>query len=158
MKCDVCDENASWVRCTQFAGDHYFCDLHALQQKDFGQDDSYAFWAEHNEVEKMEETQEKKLYVVDVMSTFRVRYVVEAKSEEHALDEVVMNEHNIDFKEFSQEHVGTHIFGSRELKSIEEYLELFDKDNDYLKSWTNQQKLKTINVVNYKDKDESQTS
>lgn len=91
---------------------------------------------------------EKKLYVVDVMSTFRMRYVVEAKSEEHALDEVVMNEHDTDFKEFSQEHIGTHIFSSRELTK-EQYLELFDKDNDYLKGWTMKQKFKMINEIDY---------
>lgn len=91
----------------------------------------------------------KKLYVVDVMSTFRMRYVVKARSEEHALDEVVMEEHNTDFKEFSQEHIGTHIFSSREVTE-EQYLELFDKDNDYLKGWTKEQKLDSINEVDYK--------
>lgn len=144
MKCDCCDEKATWVRCTQFAGNHFFCDLHALQEEDFGQSDSYSFWSEHNYKEPME----KKLYVIDVMSTFRMRYVVEARSEEHALDEVVMEEHNIDFKEFSQEHIGTHIFASREVTK-EQYLELFDKDNDYLKGWTEEQKLNMINEIDY---------
>ena len=51
-------------------------------------------------------TPQKNLYVVDVVSTFRMRYVVEAEEESHALDEVVMNEHNTEFKEFSQEHIG----------------------------------------------------
>jgi hypothetical protein len=92
---------------------------------------------------------EKKLYVVDVMSTFRMRYVVEAECEEHALDEVVMEENNTDFKEFSQEHIGTHIFASRELTKAQ-YLELFDKDNHYLKNWTDEQKLDMINSINYK--------
>ena len=32
---------------------------------------------------------EKKLFVVDIVSSFRLRYVVEAKEESHALDEVV---------------------------------------------------------------------
>lgn len=146
MKCDCCDEKATWVRMTQFAGNHFFCDLHALQEEDFGQSDSYSFWSEHNYKDPME----KKLYVVDVMSTFRMRYVVEANSEEHALDEVVMEEHNTDFKEFSQEHIGTHIFASREVTK-EQYLELFDKDNDYLKGWTEEQKLNMINVIDYKD-------
>ena len=42
----------------------------------------------------------KKLYMVDVMSTFRMRYVVEAEEESHALDEVVCRETEPDFKEF----------------------------------------------------------
>jgi protein subunit release factor A len=163
MKCDCCDEKASWVRCTQFAGNHYFCDLHALQEEDFGQSDSYSFWSEHNYVEKnmksddvermidsAEKVLTKKLYVVDVVSTFRMRYVVEARSEEHALDEVTMEEHDPEFKEFSQEHIGTHIFASRELTK-DQYLELFDKDNDYLKGWTEEQKLNFINKIDYQE-------
>ena len=95
---------------------------------------------------------EKKLYLVEVVSTFRMRYVVEAREESHALDEVVMNEHNIDFKEFSQEHIGTHIFSSREL-SATDYMELFDKDNSYLKNWTDAQKIDMINVIDYKEEE-----
>jgi hypothetical protein len=143
MKCDCCEEKAQWVRCTQFAGNHYFCDLHALQQEDFGQDDSYAFWTEHNYV-----PEESKLYVVDVVSTFRMRYVVEAKSEDHAWDEVVVRESDTEFKEFSQHHIGTHIFSSREVDT-REYLELFDKDNSYLSKWTDEQKLDMINKIDY---------
>jgi hypothetical protein len=90
----------------------------------------------------------KKLYLVEVMSTFRMRYVIEAKEESHALDEVVCNEHDTNFKEFSQEHIGTHIFSSREIDKVE-FLELFDKDNDYLKSWTNTEKMNCINKIDY---------
>jgi hypothetical protein len=78
-----------------------------------------------------------------------MRYVVEAYEEEHALDEVVCEEANPDFKEFSQEHIGTHIFSSREL-SATEFMELFDKDNDYLKSWDIKQKMSCINSIDYK--------
>ena len=90
----------------------------------------------------------KKLYIVDVMSTFRMRYVVEAEEESHALDEVVCRETEPDFREFSQEHIGTHIFSSREI-SKDEYLEMFDKDNDYLKGWSKKQKLNQINKIDY---------
>jgi hypothetical protein len=145
MKCIRCDEKATWVRMTQFAGNHFFCDLHALQEEDFGQSDSHSFWSEHNYKDAME----KKLYLVEVMSTFRMRYVVEAECEEHALDEVVCNEHDTDFKEFSQEHIGTHIFSSRELSAVD-YMELFDKDNHYLKNWTDAQKIDLINTIDYK--------
>lgn len=95
-------------------------------------------------------TPAKKLYLVDVMSTFRMRYVVEAHEEEHALDEVVCNEHNTDFKEFSQEHVGTNIFSSREI-SQEQFFEMFDKDNDYLASWPEVKKLVFINRIDYEN-------
>jgi hypothetical protein len=141
MKCDCCDEKAQWVRCTQFAGDHHFCDLHALMEEDFGKDDSYAFWSEVM-------SEEKKLYVVDVMSTFRMRYVVEAKREDHAWDEVVVRESDTEFKEFSQHHIGTHIFSSREVNK-EQYLKLFDEDNSYLAKWTDEQKFNMINKIDY---------
>jgi len=95
---------------------------------------------------------EKKLYMVEVMSTFRMRYVVEAREEEHALDEVVMNEHRTEFKEFSQEHVGTNIFSSREI-SATDYMELFNKDNEYLKVWPIDKKMSFINSVDYKDEE-----
>ena len=45
-KCIECDEPAAWVRHTQFAGDHPYCDKHARQEKDFGENDSYAYWSE----------------------------------------------------------------------------------------------------------------
>ena len=97
--------------------------------------------------------QPKNLYVVDVMSTFRMRYVIEAEAESHALDEVTLNESKPEFVEFSQHHVGTNIFSSREI-SEEEFLELFDKDNDYLKNWSKKQKLSHINRIDY-EKDSS---
>ena len=45
--CDDCSHTATWVRMTQFSGDHYFCGEHALKQPDFGKEDpSYFFWQE----------------------------------------------------------------------------------------------------------------
>ena len=85
---------------------------------------------------------------MDVLSTFRIRYVVEAREETHALDETVMCESDSEFKEFSQKHLGTQIIDSREIELLD-YLELFDRDNEYLAKWTDKQKLKHINVVKY---------
>lgn len=46
-RCDDCREKATWVRMTQFAGDHYFCTRHARLQGDFGKEDpSYFYWRE----------------------------------------------------------------------------------------------------------------
>lgn len=42
--CLLCDKPAEWIRSTQFAGDHPFCDEHAKEQKDFGIEDSYEYW------------------------------------------------------------------------------------------------------------------
>ena len=89
------------------------------------------------------------LYLVETVSIFRHRYVVEAKEEEHAADEVVYNMTDSDFKEFSQHHVDECITSIRQIKD-EEFEPLFDKDNDYLKDWTLQSKRdKFINVIEY---------
>jgi hypothetical protein len=45
--CLDCDRPATWVRRTQFSGDHPFCEEHARQEQDFGQEHpSYFFWQE----------------------------------------------------------------------------------------------------------------
>lgn len=93
----------------------------------------------------------KKLVLVDVISQFRIRYVLEAKGDiDHALDEVVCND---DLKEFSQKHLGHVILSHREINS-DEYIKIFDEDNDYLKTWTSDQKLAYINKINYGENEE----
>lgn len=42
--CMMCDKPAEWIRSTQFAGDHPFCEEHALKESDFGENDSYTYW------------------------------------------------------------------------------------------------------------------
>ena len=93
---------------------------------------------------------EKKLYLVETVSMFRMRYVVEAREEGHATDEFVMEIGNEDFQEFSQHHMDEVIVSTREL-SAKDYLELFDKDNDYLKSWDIAEKMRFINSIDYKE-------
>jgi hypothetical protein len=43
-KCMMCEKEAEWIRSTQFAGDHPFCDEHARLEKGFMQNDSYEYW------------------------------------------------------------------------------------------------------------------
>jgi hypothetical protein len=88
----------------------------------------------------------KKLYLVETVSTFRIRYVVEAKEEGHAEDEVIMSD--ADFYEFSQKHIDESITSTRELTK-EQYIELFNKDNEYLSSWFDEDKFKFINKIDY---------
>jgi len=45
---DDCDEPAVWMRYTQFAGDHPFCDKHARAEKDFSENDSCTRWENMN--------------------------------------------------------------------------------------------------------------
>lgn len=48
--CLMCDKPAEWIRSTQFAGDHPFCNEHARQEKGFGTEDSYEYWYEIKDV------------------------------------------------------------------------------------------------------------
>lgn len=92
---------------------------------------------------------EKKLYLVETVSMFRMRYVIEANEESHAHDEFIMEVGKDSFKEFSQHHIDEVIVSSRELSAID-YIELFDKDNDYCKSWPVSKKMEAINTIDYK--------
>ena len=92
---------------------------------------------------------EKKLYLVETVSMFRMRYVVEAKDESHVLDEVTMHTTGgEELREFSQKHLDEVIVSTRKL-SNKSYLKLFDKDNDYLENWNEEQKFQYINRIDY---------
>ena len=90
---------------------------------------------------------EKKIYIVEAISMFRMRYAVECASAEHAMDTVVMQE----AEELSQKHLDEVITSAREV-STEEYLKIFDEDNDYLSTWDREKKLESIHVVDYDQK------
>ena len=80
-------------------------------------------------------------YLVETISMFRMRYVVECESADHAKDVVTMNE----AEEFSQLHLDELITSAREIDDAE-YLRLFDEDNDYLKDWDEERKFKFVNI------------
>lgn len=88
---------------------------------------------------------EKELVLVECISTFRQRYVVEvpAGKKEWALDTVTMNEAT----EFSQEHLGETIVSHRVISEAE-FVQLHNEDNDYLKDWTDEQKKRHITQIN----------
>jgi hypothetical protein len=81
---------------------------------------------------------EKVWVMVECVSMFRMRYMVEAPAEhpEYALDTVVMNE----AKEFSQKHLDETIVSHR-VMTQEEALAFCNEDNDYCKGWSDEQKL-----------------
>ena len=80
-----------------------------------------------------------KWVMVECVSMFRMRYMVEAPEEhpEYALDTVVMKE----AKEFSQEHLDEVIVSHRVMDSTAEALVQCDLDNSYCSGWTDEQKL-----------------
>ena len=86
-------------------------------------------------------------YLVETVSLYRIRYVVEANEATHAADEVVMN--NVE-DEFSQKHLDEIVTSTREITD-EEYLKLFDEDNDYLIPWDRESKFKFVHKVNYNE-------
>lgn len=80
-----------------------------------------------------------KWVLVDTISQFRMRYLVEIPAQapsEWALDTVVCEE----ALEFSQEHLGETIVSHRVLTK-EEAIQQFDQDNDYLKEWDEDVKI-----------------
>ena len=83
-------------------------------------------------------------YLVETIDMFRMRYVVECESAEHAKDVVTMKE----TEEFSQLHLDETITSTRVIDDAE-YLCMFDEDNDYLKDWSEEQKFKYVHEVVY---------
>ena len=89
-----------------------------------------------------------KIVLVETISTFRHVYAIEVADNdpiEYALDDVVMyaagGENGME--EMLQHHVGEDIFSYREITE-DEYLKIFDKENDCLKEWDTEQKKKFI--------------
>jgi hypothetical protein len=93
----------------------------------------------------------KDYVVVTCISSHRMRYVmhrddlqklnpsVPVDAIDRANDTVNMNE----CEEFSQEHMGEYIVDTVEMNE-EDMLELFDKDNDYLREWKKDQKVAMV--------------
>jgi hypothetical protein len=100
-----------------------------------------------------------KFVLVETLSQYRMRYVIEVPDDHNerecpctaiqwAEDTVTMQE----MKEFSQKWIGETILSSREV-SKKEVISLCDEDNDYLKSWTKEQKMNLVTPIGYKSED-----
>ena len=83
-------------------------------------------------------------YLVETIDFFRMRYVVECESAEHAKDVVTMKE----AEEFSQLYLDETITSTRVIDDAE-YLRLFDEDNTYLKDWSEEEKFKYVYEMDY---------
>jgi hypothetical protein len=97
--------------------------------------------------------------IVETVSSFRMRYVMSMEElqklnpdmpvqEEWALDAVTCEE----VEDFSQKWIGEHVIDHRVI-SEDEVIETFDRDNDYLKEWTREQKLQHIRCSLIHNKD-----
>lgn len=87
-------------------------------------------------------------YLIETVSMFRMRYVIEALEDTHACDTVIMNDGDVE--EFSQVHLDEIITSTREIDDAE-YLRLFDQDNDYLKDWDDSLKFRRVHVIDYEN-------
>ena len=97
---------------------------------------------------------ETQFVLVETISQFRERYVVEVPigtdafgkpKADWALDTVTMEE----AKEFSQEHLGETIVSHRVL-SYDEVIKLCDEENKYCKDWPEEKKVEVF-VTEWKD-------
>lgn len=118
-----------------------------LEQTGWGEGDSL-IWKDNGDGSFMLTKKETQWVLVECVSTFRQRYMVEVPvgTDEQgkdnslwALDTVTMEE----AKEFSQEHIGEQIISHR-VVTYNEALALSDKDNAYAVSWDNDNKVKNF--------------
>lgn len=95
-----------------------------------------------------EESSDLQLVLVDTVSTFRMRYLVEVPvgidmfgkdKKDWALDTVTMEE----AVEFSQLHLGEQIVSHRVITK-DEAIALCDQDNEYAAGWTDKLKIETF--------------
>lgn len=91
----------------------------------------------------------KKLVLIESISQHRIRHCVEVEDDiDHALDSFAAGE--LDDKEMSQEWLGEIPVSHREITE-DEYLKIFDIDNEYLKDWDKEQKLDMIHRIKSDD-------
>lgn len=81
-------------------------------------------------------------YLVETVSMFRMRYVIECDSPEHAKDTVSMQEAD----EFGQHHIDEAIVGCREVTD-EEIPVLFFEDAPYLQEWGPEKAFQYVHKV-----------
>ena len=137
--------NKSWtVEVEQAPDGEYFIQLtdEMLEHTDFKIGDEVEWIDRKDGSWELRKKQPEMAWVlVEAVQQFRMRYMVQVPKgkAEWALDTVVMEE----AKEFSQEHLGETIVSHRVVTPTEA-LELCDKDNEYCKNWTEEQKRKVF--------------
>jgi len=90
----------------------------------------------------------KKLYMIDCIAIHKISYCVEV-DEITQLGEItrIINEGDHELEEFSQEFLGEKVVSNYHIFN-DEYVKIFDKDNEYLKDWNTEKKLEFINKIN----------
>lgn len=89
------------------------------------------------------------LFEIDVLVTFRNKYIIEAEKLEHAFDEMVMTEHDREFSEVTQRCLGEQILDGKEItrEELDDLLLRLKDNRDELASYWMGDKL--IHKVDY---------
>jgi hypothetical protein len=98
-------------------------------------------WIDNNDGSYTLKKKETELVMVETILTYRIRYVVEVPKgkSEWARDTVTMDEAD----EFSQLCLGETITSHRVIDE-DEFVQMFDEDNDYLKEWETDKKFRCV--------------
>ena len=92
------------------------------------------------------------LYEIDVLVTFRNKYVIEAEKLEHAFDEIVMTEHDRNFNEITQKCLGEQIIDGKQItrEQLDEMmLKLKEDKSEFASYWMGD---KLIHKIDYTKK------
>ncbi len=89
------------------------------------------------------------LFEIDVLVSFRNKYIIEADALEHAYDELVMTEHNREFNEVTQKFLGEQIIEGREIakEGLTGMIDRLKNDKDEMCSYWMDDKL--IHKIDY---------
>ena len=112
--------------------------------------DEFVKLREANMVDKsVRKNEDRKIFIVETVGMFRMRYAVFATCAEDAADEFTMKLGDETFHEMSQQHIGENIVSIRKV-SEKKFLKKYDEDNRP-SSWSDDQKLGMINVIDYEE-------
>lgn len=91
------------------------------------------------------------IFLINTLSTFRMKYAIEAKTLDHALDELVMTEHSRTFDEITQKWLGEQIVDGREVTVDELKAEVTRLKEDEAEMCSYWMEDKLIHEVDYED-------
>lgn len=91
------------------------------------------------------------IFLINTLSTFRMKYAIEAETLEHAMDELVMTEHNRDFDEVTQRWLGEQIMDAQVVtqEQLRDTIKQLSEDKDEMTSHWMGDKL--IHKVQYEN-------
>jgi hypothetical protein len=98
------------------------------------------------------------IYLINSISTFAMQHAIEADTLEHALDEMVMTEHDRHFDEVSQKWLGEQLIDARVITKEEliDHLQKLKENKDYMTSHWMGEKL--IHTVKYNGRESNETT